>query len=505
MKIKTIEINNYKAFYKKHSFDIGSKNVFVYGENGSGKSSLYYALKDFFQSSREDIDFDELENIFINKNERGKGYIKVTFNPDKDGNLVDKAYLFSKKKKDTYSPTDNSIRDAIGLKSFLTYKHLLGIHNIKKGQEIDLFDLLVKGVLKHFRSTVITGGRELGELWDNVEFSCKKELDGNKYKMANKKNDVEKAIGSFNKAFRELFKDSSADNINKVAQPILDEFKHGIRFKLFYKETKPNAEFNGYLNNNVSIKLYYLEKEISEPHLFLNEARLSAIAISIYLGMVKRHPQLNIKSKILFLDDIFIGLDIANRLPLFDILENHFSDYQKFITTYDKPWYEYMKFYLEKNSSWKTIELYSRRTRKGFEQPVMIYGNDKQSGSHISRFITQAEDYYNQGDNKAAGVYLRSAFEFILKRYCLSKALPVSFKLSISDLNTDNFWIAIKDYKNAYPTRCNLTPATTSNIESFRKLVLNPLSHHDINKHEISSEIISAIGVIRTLRTELNV
>jgi ABC-type uncharacterized transport system ATPase subunit len=53
--------------------------------------------------------------------------------------------------------------------------------------------------------------------------------------------------------------------------------------------------------------------------------------------MIKRHPQ-GIAYKILFLDDIFIGLDIANRLPLLNILDEHFPEYQIFLTTYDKPW-----------------------------------------------------------------------------------------------------------------------------------------------------------------------
>jgi len=56
MKIKSIEINNYKAFLGNHIINVSGKNVFIYGENGSGKSSLYYALKDFFQSSVENID-----------------------------------------------------------------------------------------------------------------------------------------------------------------------------------------------------------------------------------------------------------------------------------------------------------------------------------------------------------------------------------------------------------------------------------------------------------------
>jgi len=51
MKIDTITITNYKAFYGTHQFEIGGKNCLIYGENGSGKSSFYYAVKDFFKAS----------------------------------------------------------------------------------------------------------------------------------------------------------------------------------------------------------------------------------------------------------------------------------------------------------------------------------------------------------------------------------------------------------------------------------------------------------------------
>lgn len=58
MKIQTIEISNYKAFHGRYDIKVGGKNLFIYGENGSGKSSLYYALKDLFQASIEDIDLN---------------------------------------------------------------------------------------------------------------------------------------------------------------------------------------------------------------------------------------------------------------------------------------------------------------------------------------------------------------------------------------------------------------------------------------------------------------
>ena len=65
MKIQSVKVTNYKAFLGTYELKFSGKNVFIYGENGSGKSSLYYALKDFFQSSVEAIDFTALENIFI--------------------------------------------------------------------------------------------------------------------------------------------------------------------------------------------------------------------------------------------------------------------------------------------------------------------------------------------------------------------------------------------------------------------------------------------------------
>lgn len=504
MKIKTIEIKNYKAFYKNHDFNIDGKNIFIYGENGSGKSSFYYALKDFFQSSVETIIFDKVENIFLTQREKGKGFVKVTFNPDKVGNATDQVNEFTSSTNTTYGEIE--LRDAISLKSFLTYKHLLGIHHIKHGEEIDLFDLLVKGVLKHFKSSIITGSKELGELWEDVEKAIAKPRSGSSYNRAQKKKDVEDSLQIFNSAFDQLFQNSNPDNVHKFAQPILDKFGYNIEFKLRYTQATHNdsPEIDEIIRNHVRAEIKYLNKIVDKPHVFLNEARLSAIAMSIYLGMVKRHTQ-GRKLKVLFLDDIFIGLDIGNRVPLLKILETEFADYQIFITTYDKPWYEYLRVtHFDNNSDWKCFELFARRARKGFEVPIKREVKGHRDTTHIDHYISQAEDHFNAGDNKAAGVYLRSAFEFILKRFCFGK-VPIPFQVDSSKIKTDQFWTYLKKYKRAKPSRCGLTPGTETSIDNYTKLVLNPLNHHDVNKHEITSEISGAIATIKTLRNELGV
>jgi hypothetical protein len=104
--------------------------------------------------------------------------------------------------------------------------------------------------------------------------------------------------------------------------------------------------------------------------------------------MIKRHIQ-GIPCKILFLYDIFIGLDIANRLPLLNILKSEFPDYQIFITTYDKPWYEYAKSYLEGTENWKTLEFYAQETKEGYEIPLINDGD----------FLQKAEKYYKVGES----------------------------------------------------------------------------------------------------------
>lgn len=280
----------------------------------------------------------------------------------------------------------------------------------------------------------------------------------------------------------------------------MDKFGHNIELKLNYTQSKPTADYKSIERNHVRVKIKYLGKEIDKPHIFLNEARLSAIAISIYLGMVKRHIQ-GIPCKILFLDDIFIGLDISNRLPLLEILKSDFANYQVFITTYDKPWYEFVRTnYLNKNQNWKCFEIYAGRAKKGFTIPIVKEIKSQGNNDHLVYFIQTAENYHNSGDNKAAGVYLRSAFEAILKQFCFGK-VTVKFILDQSKLTANDFWSATKNHSQA----TGLTQNTKNEIDNLIPLVLNPLNHNDINKNEHSSEIGRTVNSLKTLKTELNV
>jgi len=479
VKIKTIEITNYKAFYGKHKINVGGKNLFIYGENGSGKSSLYYALKDFFQSSMEAIDLNEVENIFVKDAARGTCAVAVTFAPHSDGKRKFQKFVFSA----SSTNTDISLRDANRLKSFLTYKHLLDIHHLKKAQQIDLFNLLVNGVLKHFKYS-LTGGKELGELWQEVETGIQRETSRS-FTIAQKRREVDATLKLFNDAFGELFDPASPEYILKHAKSILGEFGHAIDLQLFYRQARPDPEYQTITSNHVHVELTYAGKKVEKPHLFLNEARLSAIAISIYLGMIKRHIQ-GVPCKMLFLDDIFIGLDIANRMPLLEILRTEFADYQIFITTYDKPWFDYAKSFLDGAAGWITLEFYAELTKEGYEIPK-IFDNQE--------LLAKAQDHFDNSDYKAAAVYTRSAFEKIIRDYCEKKGKKVSFKSKLKDYKTEHFWNEVNQ---------DILPATKSAIETFRSLVLNTFSHYNTERHEIKTELADAIKAVKDLKAELD-
>ncbi|KAA6311888.1 hypothetical protein EZS27_037075 [termite gut metagenome] len=63
-KINQIIFRNFKAFFGEELLTLNGKNLLLYGENGSGKSSIYWGLYTFLQSSGKTT--QEIGKYFIN-------------------------------------------------------------------------------------------------------------------------------------------------------------------------------------------------------------------------------------------------------------------------------------------------------------------------------------------------------------------------------------------------------------------------------------------------------
>ena len=80
-KLQQIELYNYRALYGKHKINLtrSCKNLMIYGENGSGKSSICLALHDFIEATKTPFVLAKYENKFVTPAKRNSGYMKLSF------------------------------------------------------------------------------------------------------------------------------------------------------------------------------------------------------------------------------------------------------------------------------------------------------------------------------------------------------------------------------------------------------------------------------------------
>src|SRR5690606_38327393 len=111
-------------------------------------------------------------------------------------------------------------------------------------------------------------------------------------------------------------------------------YEHYLRYRDFNgKEVTPKIKFN--------------DEVLDAPHLSLNEARQSALALAIYFAGRKLCGETTLADvpKIMVLDDVIVGLDQSNRLPVLDLLADKFQDWQIIILTHDRIWFEMTRSY----------------------------------------------------------------------------------------------------------------------------------------------------------------
>jgi energy-coupling factor transporter ATP-binding protein EcfA2 len=441
MRIKKIEIQNFRAFYGNFEIELGGKNLLLYGENGSGKSSLFYALKLFLESANAKTEFSEHRNIFVKDDD--DGFVKLTIGKN--------AYEWLPAK----FPDAPIILDANKTKGFLDYKSLLETHFLHSKQEeksVNLFHLLVENLLANY--TESSSGRTIGDIWQSVQQKSKAKKNTNTYK-------------------REY--PEELHFMNDVLQKGLANLTDKTNELLAFFDYQVICKFSSSIDlESISLDVKFFDRSIPSHHDFLNEARLSAIALSIYFASLLEQPKSDLR--ILALDDVLVGLDMANRLPVIDILEQHFSEHQIFFITHDKLWFDMMKMRTESNKAWKWkyAEFYCPNDVKSPILPI-DYEND----------LERANKYLSNGDYKAAAVYARTAFEIMLKNFCDNKKLSVRYCKDVKKLQSEDFWQAVRNFDG-------LTPELISNVELYRAVVLNPLSHSriiEITKNEVGKAI----------------
>ena len=449
MRITKIELKNFRAFPRAYQINLtkAGKNLLVYGENGSGKTSLYLALKFFLESSADDsTEFKKYQNIFVPDD----GYIKLHLRADK--NSKEDTYEWSRTV--TEETKTQLILDASKAKGFLDYKALLHTHYLHYANDtVNVFNLLVNTLLANITNDLTDPPRSFAEGWRDildVLFPIQTQ------DMTILEDELEEQLKIFNRGLA-----IKLAELHPKTSEILRKFGYDVTLDFDFQGVTYNPDKKRLDNQQVLLKVEFFDTEILSHHRFLNEAKLSAIAIAIYLSSILLQPESNLK--ILALDDMLIGLDMSNRLPVLDILHDDFSDYQIFLTTYDKTWYEIVKQRTEQKD-WKYAEFYFGETDE-YELP--IYVEDK-------AYLEKAREYLDANDYKACAVYVRTAFEAIIEKYCANRRLPIRYRRDPKRLSSQDFWDPIKVEKKTDPI---FDQTLINEIELYRSIILNPLSH----------------------------
>lgn len=513
MKLTQIQLRDFRAFAGELNLPLPDGcNLLLHGENGSGKSSLSCALREFFTFNPDSAltptkkPVAPYRHTFPDTNPNPKprvAQVKMTLTNAAAGTnetiTWEESQLHPMETGDGKQPepTTKEQRETIAAVSrcsgFFDYRALLRASLTKQPEKLpeQLFDLFAETLLAGFR--VRTGGSEqtIGKLWSDAVRA--KPHYRYKKSMRNANGKVE----DFDRAFRPFLAqitDKANGFLNYFPNHRLRILKFDYTGSSYAKATKeltgkailPEIEFNG--------------QKVDNHHELLNEARLTALALSVFLAAVAladANPADPDPLRLLVLDDVLIGLDLNNRLPLLELLRTEFARHQILILTHDLVWFEIAKEHTADWGSWN----YSRL----FEEPA---GPTDPMLPRIQRLkpdvddLKIAKDYLGAGDLRASAVYIRAAYEGCLRNVCQKKNVAVPFNANPKSVRAEDLWKAIHDLHTeqvAAGTGEFLNPALIPKINAIRSAVLNRLSHSGASSLT-STELKMALDTIKELR-----
>ena len=491
-RITKIQLENSRAYYNQLTFNMPKgENLLLYGANGSGKTSLYKALNDFIQSFYSQVEYTKnwykpdsaLGIVTLNIGEYNpvtkevKNGVNLSFTDRSDNTkVVDTAYL-----------------KALALsKGFLNYRDLLKVYLYEENNP-NLFDFFVLKLLKNYVPLAQGWHNSLQEEWEELNrdvFEVYTRRDVKHRRGLSRLSDFETGLRAVLTA---LF-----ENVNKYLAEYFSNFSLVIDYQLApmtFNYGKSKAKWEIYQDLRLKIELGH--SLISGYTDGLNEARLSAIAICLYLSALRANPGSDMR--FMFLDDIFIGIDSVNRLPILEILNKEFDDFQIIIATYDRSWYCMAKNHINHHvpERWKFCNLFSLPKNEGgqtFMVPVI---------TDTTSLYDRAKEYLHGQrdiDLPAAANYFRKALEELFCETHLPKELflnddytPVPcFKLTQRVGAVARLFDQIGEDTRAI----NI-------INSYLHPLIHPLSHYDEEAQIYRSEMIKVENAIEELYNQI--
>jgi len=349
-RLQRIEITNFKAF-RDFTLDLDGRHLLVYGDNGVGKSSLYWSLHTFLQSARKPT--REVEKYFIpggrqallNTHEQKEaaprpGRLALTFR-----DTTTNADSVLKITKDDHETKNNPLIEKGDLASdFITYRFIFGFSDFKNSKDFNLWPLFRDEILPFCVSTTTVPETPLA-WWRKIE-------SGNANPSRMKGPAASRSYSRFQQNtdnFAAVL-DAIVQMISDKAQEFYDKHFAGndpqrLTLKLVVPRDAATKKLMApaytratktFTQPEILFGLHEGGNSISRPQSFLNEAKLTQLALSVRFAasLVNLHQS---DLKLLVIDDLLVSLDMSNRMKVVEILLNDASlaNFQKIILTHD--------------------------------------------------------------------------------------------------------------------------------------------------------------------------
>lgn len=518
--ISKITIDGFKAFPDNFPLELEGKNLLMYGENGSGKSSIYYALHSLLQSQCKDkndkyFDPNHAESIVNQHTKKPNAKVEVQF----AGSGVTYSISHAGYHESVVQPI-SPLRDLNGQCVFINHKFLFNVFSFRNSQYIDLFPVFIKDILPF---TLTQDKSEyISNIYDDVIKEIKRHGRSNKIEDSyqtriDKFNSETKyvieqintnAVKTATIIYNEFFRNAEDrqlkitlgydNNRDKVPQANKSYWlRCGYRYlyveKAGVRQEKSVSSSMEILQPAITLKVEELQDDgvsyrvIEKPQTYFNEAKLTAIALSIRFALLDTVTAAN--GRFLALDDMLISLDMSNRTKIIYYLLDVVSDkYNIYLFTHDRTFFELIKEVISAKNlkiDWLYKEIYNSDIAS--ENPKCYESEDS---------FTRAMYHFKNFDYPASANYLRKTVEELM--------LLFPPYISKNDNGTDKEKLRAK-----IDSAKNVLECTDGDIADIQRIIfslgtlLNPLSHRSIDTNIYRTELDAVMDIIPRLRQHI--
>lgn len=504
--INRIHICGFKAFPNDFELQLEGKNLLMYGENGSGKSSIYYALHCMFQAPLKP---DAGKKYFDPASEQ---HLKNLNNLDADSKIwidFDGRHPFIYNiDKEGYQFTLLGGKHPLPAQingCFVNHQFLFHFFNFRNSQRINLFPVFIKDILPFCKDD--NTGLHIGEMYDEITASIIKKgrhihpdyISNIEYFNKAVKKVVEDINIYASDRYNESFKDKDDNELvirlrydSNFDKPEDDTNEYWLKYDNIIELVKENGEIKERKSSYKKLNEPFIGLEISEkmpdgnlrkivkPHTYFNEAKLTAIALSVRFALLNIEKPAD--GRFLALDDMLISLDMSNRAKVVDFLLKISDKYKIYLFTHDKMFFEYFKHKTKKNQdAWVYKEIYM-----DYDKTPYIRNSED--------YLGQAEHYIKQHEYEIAGNFLRKEAEAFCKNF-LPKKKQLTGDFAHLDLN--GLIMNCKDYAAESGV---IDISIFNELDEHRKFILNPSSHDSYDVAKYGHEVKRCLQTLRKLR-----